>query len=148
MSPQTIKFIITAVLFLHGLAHGNAFLSLPRQAGGSKPVLPVRSWLIPSLSPRTAAIVAGFFWLLSAIGFVVAGLSFWGALLPGSDWRQYAVLSAIISTAGIILFSGIWPGAPNRRLSNIDTVIALVVNIAIFVTLLWVQWPPYDMFGK
>jgi hypothetical protein len=148
MSPQTIKFIITAVLFLHGLAHGNAFLALLRQAGGSTPVLPIRSWLIPSLSSRAAAIIGGIFWLLSTIGFIAAALSFWGALLAGLDWRQIAILSAIISTAGIALFSGIWPGAPSRRLSNLDTVIALVVNFAVFVMLLWMQWPPYDMFGK
>jgi len=148
MSPQTIKIIITAVLFLHGLAHGNAFLALLRQAGGSAPALPIRSWLLPSLSKRAAAIIASIFWLLSTVGFIAAALSFWGALFAGSDWRQLAILSAIISTAGIALFSGIWPGAPSRRLSNLDTAIALVVNLAVFVALLWMRWPPYDMFGK
>jgi len=148
MSPQTIKFIITAVLILHGLAHGNATLALLRQAGGSTPILPVRSWLFRSLSSRTAAVIAGVFWLLSTVGFIAAALSFWGTLFAGIDWRQMAIVSAVISTAGIALFSGIWPGAPSRRLSNLDTVIALVVNIAVFVALLWMHWPPYDMFGK
>jgi hypothetical protein len=150
MSPQTIRIIVTAVLFLHGVAHGRAFLALLAQAAGfgAAPILPVRSWLIPSLSMRAAGIIASIFWLLSTIGFIAAALSFWGTLLSGGDWRQLAVISAIISTVGIALFSGIWPGAPSRRLSNLDTVIALVVNLAVFVALLGMQWPPYDMFSR
>ena len=150
MSPQTIQFLITAVLLLHGLAFGNAFFALVKYGAndGKGFALPVRSWLFPSASPRTAALVAGIFWLLSAIGFIAAALSFWGVIVPGDIWRQLAIASAIISTIGIILFSGTWPGAPSRNLSTLDTIIALVVNVAVLVCLLWIQWPPYDMFGK
>lgn len=148
MSPQTIKIIITAVLFLHGLAHGNAFLALLRQGGGSSPILPVRSWLFPNISMRAAAMLASVFWFLSTIGFIAAALSFWGILFAGIDWRGLAVFSAIISTLGSVLFSGIWPGAPNRKLSNLDTAISLVVNIAVLVVLLGLHWPPYEMFNK
>ena len=44
------------------------------------------------------------------------------------------------------LFSGIWPGAPNRRLSNIDTAIAVAIDVAVLVLLL-VGWPPGTLFG-
>ena len=41
------------------------------------------------------------------------------------------------------------PGGADRLCDQVaDLDIALVVNIAIFITLLWMQWPPYDMFGK
>jgi hypothetical protein len=148
MSPDTIKFIITAVLFLHGVAHGWAFFQLLPQATNpnAKPAIPVRSWLFPKLSPRPAAIAAGVYWLLSGIGFIGAALSLWNAPATGL-WRQLAVGSALISTIGIVLFSGIWPGAPNRKLSNLDTIIALVVNIAVFLLVLVLNWPPYEMFG-
>jgi hypothetical protein len=148
MSPDTIKLIITAVLFLHGVAHVWAvFQNLPQATNPSaKPAIPVRSWLFPKLSPRPAAIAAGVYWLLSGIGFIVAALSFWNAPATGL-WRQLAVGSALISTIGIVLFSGIWPGAPNRQLSNLDTIIALVVNIAVFIFVLVLNWPPYEMFG-
>jgi len=144
MSDQTIKILVTAALFLHGVAHGRAFIALLYQLMGSLPAswLPVRSWLLPSMSPKSVAGVASIFWLLSTLGFLAAALSFWGILVPPDIWSQLAVASAIISTLGIILISGIWPGAPNRKLSNLDTIIALILNIAILVTQLWLHWPP------
>lgn len=150
MSPEIIKIIITAVLFLQGVAHGKAFIALIAQAAGtgSPPILPVRSWLLPKLSMEAAGMIACFFWLLATAGFIVAALSFWGTLFTGVDWRQIAIISAIISTIGTILFSGIWPGAPSRKLSTLDTVISLVVNIAVFILLVGMNWPPYEMFGK
>ena len=144
MSEQTIKILVTAVLFLQGVAHGRAFFALLYQSMGRLPAswLPVRSWLLPSLSAKTVAGVASIFWLLSTLGFLAMGLSYWGLLLPPDLWSQLAVPSAIISTLGIILISGIWPGAPNRQLAILDTVIALIVNIAILVAQLWLHWPP------
>jgi len=149
MSPQIIKFLITGTLLLHGLAHGRAFLALISDAARSRgqPPIPVRSWLLPSLSISAAAILASPFWLLSTIGFIAASLSFWGTL-PGEYWRQLAIASSVISTLGIALFSGIWPGAPNHKLSDLDTVIALVINALILALLLWVGWPPLTMFAK
>lgn len=143
MSDQTIKIIVTAALFLHGVAHGRAFIALVYQLMGSLPAswLPVRSWLFPSMSSKSVAGVASIFWLLSTLGFLGAALSFWGILVPPDVWSQLAVAAAILSTLGIILISGIWPGAPNQKLSTLDTIIALVINIAIFITQLWLHWP-------
>ena len=141
MSPQVIKILIAGALFLHGLAHGKAFFALIADAtrtGGQAPV-PIRSWLLPSISPRAAAIIASPFWLLSTLGFIAASLGFWGTLVPGEAWRQLAVVSSVISSLGIVLTSGTWPGAPNRRLSNLDTAIALVMNTAILVLLFWFE---------
>jgi len=150
MSPQTIKIIIAATLLLHGLAHGRAFLALLATAAGvdTSSTLPVRSWLFPALSLRAAAVIASMFWLLSTVGFIASALSFWGTFVPGGVWRQLAVVSAIISTVGIALFSGIWPGAPSRKLSTVDTIIALVINLAVLVALLWMQWPPQALFNN
>ena len=148
MFPEFIKILITGTLFLHGLAHGVAFFALLKDATRSagKPSLPVRSWLLPSLAPKAAAWIASLFWLLATIGFIATAVTFWETRLPGETWRQVVAASALISTLGIALFSGIWPGAPNRRLSNIDTAIALVINVAVLVLLL-VGWPPGTLFG-
>jgi len=43
-----------------------------------------------------------------------------GDLNIGVTWQPLAAAAAAISTLGIVLFSGIWPGAPNRKLSKID----------------------------
>lgn len=149
MSPELTRILITAALLLHGLAHGKAFFALigDAQRNGMRTPLPVRSWLRPSLPVRTASLLAALFWLLATLGFLLAALAFWGTVELGDRWRDFAIAGAVISTIGIALFNGIWPGAPNSRLSTLDTVIALVMNAAILV-LLWLEWPPMSMFGK
>lgn len=150
MSTEIIQFIITALLLLQGVSHGRGALALVKQfrSRSSGAWLPLRSWLFPKLPPPTAAGLASIFWILAAIGFIAASLSFWGFLIPGDLWRQLAIAAAIISTLGIGLFSGTWPGAPSRSLATADTVIALAINFAVLVALLVLHWPPYTMFGK
>ncbi len=142
MSDQTIKVLIAGVLLLHGLGHAGvvgAFIanSLGHATGR---FLPARSWLFPSLPAPAARTAASAFWVLSAIGFVAAAMSFWGILVPGDMWRQIAVMFAIVSGLGIVLFWGTWP--------TFNMLAALGVNIAVLVTQLWLHWPPQAMFGK
>ena len=142
MSTQTIKLIIVGVLFLHGIAHLGALAALLVNWRGhdTDGWLPARSWLFPSLAPAGALTVASAFWVLSAIGFVAAALSFWDLLVPGHLWRQLAVASSIASGSGILLFLGTWP--------VFNTTAALGVNIAVLVALLWLNWPPVELFAK
>ncbi|NIM92194.1 MAG: hypothetical protein GTO18_00555 [Anaerolineales bacterium] len=84
--------------------------------------------------------IASAFWILSLVGFIGAALSFWDILVPGEIWRQLAVASAIVSTLGIAVFFGTWP--------MFNTLAALGVNAVVLVTQLWLDWPPYAMFGK
>jgi hypothetical protein len=150
VSPDFIKVLIAGALLLHGLAHGKAFLELIRDAlrPETRRTLPVHSWLMPSLSRKTASLLASPFWLLSALAFIGAALSFWGIALEGSAWRTLAIGGAILSSLGIGLFSGVWPGAPTRRLSVLDTLIALGLNAVIVVLLVGINWPAVDLFGR
>jgi hypothetical protein len=150
MSPELVRILTTAALLLHGVAHGKAFFELLGDAAakGNRATVPLRSWLRPSLSRRGAALLASPFWLVSAVGFIVASLSFWGMLQTGGAWRQVAAVSSAVSTLGLILFGGVWPGAPNRKLSALDVAIAMVMNAAIVVLPLVAGWPPEAMFGK
>jgi len=63
-------------------------------------------------------------------------------------WRQLSIASSAVSTLGVVLFGGVWPGAPSRRLSILDVAIALFMNVVILVLLLAIGWPPQAMFGK
>ena len=122
---------------IQAFSHGVAFFALLGDArSDDKPALPVRSWLLPALSHRTAAWIACIFWLLAALGFGAAAISLWDSLPIGVPWQQLAAAAAVISTLGIVIFSGIWPGAPNRKLSKTDTIIALVINAALLILLL------------
>jgi hypothetical protein len=150
MDPGLIRTLITAGLLLHGVAHGRAFLALLIEAVWSRdrtPV-PVHLWIWPSLSHRAAVLIASPFYLVSAVGFILAALAFWGVVPFSGAWRQMALLSSVVSVVGVVLSSGVWPGAPSRRFSMLDTSIGLVVDAAVIVLLLVVGWPPVSMYGK
>ncbi len=63
------------------------------------------------------------------MGFVLVALGWWGVLLPGL-WRPLAIVSAVVSAGGIVLFFRTWP-MPN-------TVAALGMNlVAVALALFW-----------
>ena len=144
MAPQTIKLIIAGVLVLHGLGHIGALMAIvvnwANRGTATGAWLPAHSWLAPSLPAQTARAIASAFWVLAAVGFVAASMSFWGIVVPGAAWRQLAIASSVVSTLGILLFLGTWP--------TFNTVAALAVNASVLVTQLFVLWPPLSMFGK
>jgi hypothetical protein len=138
MPTQIVTIIVGTVLLVHGVAHvgpiGRYIWIKARPGENTSRWRRARSWLIPSLPPTVAAVVASVFWLICIIGFVSAALSFWGIVFPADVWRELAVASAIVSTAGIVLFFGTWP--------LFNTIAALGVNITVLVTQLWLRWPP------
>jgi hypothetical protein len=143
MPTPTIGLIIVAVLFLHGIAHLGALAALwwvNRFGGNAGGWLSARSWLFPSLAAKSATWLASAFWVLSTMGFVAAALSFWGVLIPAALWRPLAIGSAILSGTGIVLFLGRWP--------VFNTTAALAVNFAVVAALLWLNWPPLEMFAR
>ncbi len=143
MSDQTIRLIAAGVLLLHGLGHGGALAALawirlrPGTPTGSWHA--ARSWLVTSLPADTATTIASAFWVVSLVGFVIAAMSFWGVVIPGSVWRPLAVASALVSATGIVMFFGTWP--------MFNTLAALGVNVAVLVAVLWLRWPPEAALG-
>ena len=91
-----------------------------------------RSWLLPGLSPTSATIIASVFWIVSFIGFVAAALLFWFG--SGDAWQPIAIVSAIVSTVGIVTFFGTWP--------MFNTIAALGVKVVVLVALLVLHWTP------
>ena len=144
MSDQTIKLIAAGVLLVHGLGHGGALGALawiriyPETPTGGW--LAARSWLVPSLVGDTATTIASAFWIASLVGFVIAAMSFSGVVVPDSVWRPLAVVAALVSITGIVLFLGTWPMS--------YTLAALGVNVAVLMAVLWLRWPPQSAFGS
>ena len=143
MSQATVKFLIAAVLFLHGIAHVGpvgAYLWIKsRPQDATRGWRAARSWFAPGLSPRSATTIASLFWGLSLVGFVAATLAFTGTLVPAALWRPLAISAAIISSLGILTFFGTWP--------MFNTLAALGVNAAVLVTQLLIHWPPQTLSG-
>ncbi len=149
MSANILRIIIAGGLLLHGIAHGIALLALLRQALTGPPANrpEARTWVSHRLSPKTAASVALPFWAVATFCFFAASVAFWG-LLSSLDWRQIALVGAIVGTLGIAIFPSPWPGSPNSQRSLLNTSIALAVNVVILATQLWLHWPPVASFGK
>lgn len=150
LSTPVLRIIIVVALAAHGIAHAIALSGLVGQSvgGASASMVVVRSWLLPGLGHNAAAALAIPFWLVATVGFLLAALSFWGILVPDAPWRQIAVASAVASIVGIALFAGTWPGRPNELESMLDTGVAMTMNGAVLLALLWLHWPALAMFGK
>jgi hypothetical protein len=150
LSTPVLRIIVVVALAAHGIAHAIALGGLIGQSvgGASASQVTVRSWLMPGLGPNAAATAAIPFWLVATVGFLLAALSFWGILIPEAPWRQIAVGSAIASIVGIALFAGVWPGSPNELRNLLNTGVAMTMNVAVLLTLLWLHLPAQAMFGK
>jgi len=135
MPDQPLRFILGAILLVHGLGHigpVGAYLWLRRRPDtDTSGWTAARSWLMPGLSPAAATVVASLFWVFAVVGFVVAAFSFWG-ILPVDWWTTAAVASAIVSLTGIVAFLGTWPA--------FNTVAAIVVNIGALVVAVRQPW--------
>jgi hypothetical protein len=147
-SPTIIRIAVTGALGLHALAHGNGVVALVQQAFGAEPALPARLWAVAALDPRLAAVVALPLWIAACAAFAAAAMSFWGIKLPLPSWRQLCAGGAVASLAGVALYFGTWPGAPDRFYAFVDIAVAVAMNLAIVGALVLRRRTPQPMFGR
>jgi hypothetical protein len=140
LSGITLRLIIAAVLFVHGIGHAlgimAALQSIPSENWSSRP------WLLTNLIGDTASRVICFVLFLGAlIGFIGAALALLDWLLPHEWWRSMSVISAATSLFALGLF---WKAFPSYFPNKIG---AIVVNVAVLVTLVWLEWPTESAIG-
>ncbi len=79
MSDQLVRVVCLGALLLHGLGHGGALGAIAwirlRPNTNSGAWTAARSWLVPSLAPATATLVASVFWVVALAGFVATALA-------------------------------------------------------------------------
>lgn len=148
MPLSVLRIGIAGALALHAIAHTIALTALLRQAFGPGPEFAARSWLLPNAQPTLAAAIAVPFWLLAAVAFATAALSFWGVAVPLVGWRQLAVIGAGTSLLGIAVLFGFWPGSPDAFYALLNTAVAVGMNLVVLGSQLWLHWPPTALFGK
>ena len=150
MNADALRLVIAAVLLLHGLAHLVALGALlSTLAGVRSPTGPVpRLWALRTLSTRSLALVGALLWGAATAGFLGAAGAFWGLWLNASAWRPLASGASLISILGIAVFAGTWPGSPSRNRSVLNTAIAAFMDAVILAALLWLRWPPVELFGR
>ena len=136
MSDQTVRLVWFAMLVLHGLGHAGALGSLAviaaRPDADTGAWTAARSWLLSSLPPGTATLLASGYWIASLVGFLAAALLFWFG--SGDTWQSVAIVSSLISVSGIIAFFGTWP--------PFNTVAALAVDAVVIGALVFAHWTP------
>jgi uncharacterized integral membrane protein len=128
MSTQTIRFLIAGALLVHGIGHTLGIWK------------PARSLPFLDVPESTLRLIGGVIWVLVAVGFIASSMGFYGILIPADGWRTLAIVFAVISLAGLILFGRAWP--------IFNLIGAYAMNIATLIALLWLHWPPLDMFNR
>jgi hypothetical protein len=128
-----LLLFIVLVLVAHGVGHSIGVAGgWGHNAGGGSG----ESWLITPVLGRSAAVLEGLIWLIPAIGFMAAG----GALLAGLDaWRTLALASSVASLVAIGLFP--------LQLPTFSMVAAVVMDLAVVVSLTVLAWPAADAVG-
>ena len=134
MSPTTLRLIIGLVLLVHGIGHVMAFLPALNITSTDK--WHHRSWLLaPVIGDTASRVISIILYGVAFIGFIAAALGLFGWLVPHDLWRSLAVVSAVISLIALALF---WNSFASLFPNKIG---AIVVNIAVLVCLLWLNWP-------
>ena len=126
-----VRTILALVMAAHGIGH---ILFLVALLGIADWEQSTRSWL---LTGQTGARWLGsIVWIAALVGFCAAVYGLWD---QQAWWRDAAVVAAIVSTSGLILF---WVNPPSS-----SVVFALAFNLALLVSLLLLRWPSADTVG-
>ena len=132
---MTMVSSIALLLVAHGLVH---FSLNTVPYGPDTPYWPSwwrpepgRSWLLQGigLGDEVIRYLGGALLLISTVGFVLAGLSLAGLVLPQGWWPALTTFSAITSLLLFLLFPHAW----------------LVVGIALSVGALWAAWARWPL---
>ena len=129
------RLIFGIFTILHGLVH-LFYAGHARRLFELRPEMtwPDGSWAFSRLlgikATRTLAIIG---YVLVTAGFVIGG---GGILFAQAWWRPIVLTSAAVSSAIIILF---WDG--KRRMLADQGGVGLLINVAMLVALLFLQWP-------
>ena len=131
-----MRFIFGVFIMLHGLVHllyaGQSARRFELKPGM---VWPTGSWAFSRLvGDEATRNLASISLVLAAIGFVAGGIG----ILVGQAWWRPVVVGAAAWSA--VVYSLCW----NGRGQNLDSQggIGLLIDIAILVAVLILQWPP------
>ena len=133
MSASSVKLIAFLVLLVHGIGHLQGVVS----SSGIKfrTSTSNTSWLLKGLGTRWNRIICmGLYGGASLFGMLGA-LGLRGVLGPAFPWPVFALLAAIFSVLGLVLF-------PKALAVFFNKAGAIVVNLIIFYSILFNgSWP-------
>lgn len=121
-----LRIVLAVAVAAHGIGHILFLMPLVSSTAWGQSA---QSWLLGDggLAKGLGALI----WLVALVGFVAAAF---GIFRETDWWQMAAIMSAVVSTVGLILF---W-----TRPTTSPAVSALVFNLLILISLLVVRWPP------
>lgn len=133
MSAKTIKILVFLTLLVHGIGHIQGVVSsLGVKFKDSDSNL---SWILKGLGVNTNHIICLLLYLGAALFGIVTALCFKDWLFSGCNWQSFALITALISTASLVLF-------PNALAMFFNKAGAAAVNLIIYYSILFNgQWP-------
>ena len=132
-----LQLIIGVVLIAHGIGHVLGYF--PVMGWASAEGWSGDSWLLTAPIGTTGAnAIALVLWTVPLVGFTLAGLGVLGIAVPATWIRPLAVLAAVVSIAGVILFWNAFPTMTNR-------IGALVIDVIVLWAVLVAHWPSSDV---
>ena len=125
MSTSTLKLVIAIIIVAHGIGHVMPILAAFGLKMSSHHSL--HSWAFSSLiGEKPTTIFAVIYWFLPLIGFIVAGFGMYDILISFNSWQQVALISAILSSIGLVFFWNAFPFLfPNK-------IGVIIVNLLVF----------------
>ncbi len=134
MSGDFWRIAVALVILVHGIGH---VLFLAPCLGITQWGQSAHSWVLTkTLGDLPTRVIGGLLWLVVIAGFVAAGV---GLLGQHAWWRTLAVGSSAVSLLALVLFV---------QGTSIQPVLsAALMDVAILLALLWLQWPSADLVG-
>lgn len=133
MNPTTLRWIVFGVLLVHGIGHTQGVLA--GLGVSSTETWHGKSWMLTGpLGESTSRTLGLIIYSACTVGFIAAGLGVMGWLVPNDWWRTLALVSAVISLIGLILY---W----HSLVALFNKIGALGVNLAVLIGLLLLTWP-------
>lgn len=120
-----LRILLAVMVGAHGIGHILFLIPLISSASWGQAA---QSWLLGDggLAKGLGALI----WLVALVGFLAAAF---GIFRETAWWQTAAVVSAAVSTAGLVLF---W-----TRPSTSPAISALIFNLLILAALLIFHWP-------
>lgn len=148
MSGTSLRILVAAVLALHGVGQAMGIIPALRSAvneGKTEGWLQNwsgHSWLLtPLLGDVASRIVCVVLFAVPLIGFLGAALALMGWVVPHDLWRPLALVSAVVSTVALALYWNALIMLFPHKIGDI------AINVAVLVSLLWVNWPTESDLG-
>jgi hypothetical protein len=139
MSSSTFRTVVAIVIFVHAIGHIQGLV--PAFGLFSTDSWHVQSWLLTDRIGESATrIVAIAIFAICFLGFLGSGLAFLNILLPHAWWRPLAIVFAVPSLLGVILF---WNGFA----MFFNKIGAIAVDGVILIGMLALKWPSEAQLG-